>query len=125
MAWYMPGGGLEPGETHEEAALRELKEETGLMDVTLGPCVWTRYMKRRHRGGWIDSQSRFYLVKAPHFVVDSSLRQPGEDIQASRWWSVAEMESEPPSLFIPRRMAKLVRPLLAGEIPSTPIDVSD
>ena len=28
--WELPGGGLEPEETHEHAALRELSEETGI-----------------------------------------------------------------------------------------------
>ncbi|MEM8738359.1 MAG: NUDIX domain-containing protein [Planctomycetota bacterium] len=28
--WITPGGGLDPGETHREAAQRELKEETGI-----------------------------------------------------------------------------------------------
>ena len=31
--WTLPKGKLNPGETHEEAALREVKEETGLVSV--------------------------------------------------------------------------------------------
>jgi len=35
-AWEMPGGRLEPGETHEQAAVREFSEETGMALEPLG-----------------------------------------------------------------------------------------
>ncbi|WP_281299885.1 MULTISPECIES: RNA pyrophosphohydrolase [unclassified Iodidimonas] len=35
LAWQMPQGGIDPGESPEQAALRELKEETGIEDVQI------------------------------------------------------------------------------------------
>lgn len=42
------GGGIEPGETIAEAALREAKEETNY-DVVLGPRLWVREFGETHR----------------------------------------------------------------------------
>ncbi|UKS55864.1 NUDIX hydrolase [Exiguobacterium acetylicum] len=49
-SWGLPGGSMEPGETLEEVAIRELQEETGLqalsvqlLDVFSGPDYFFRY----------------------------------------------------------------------------------
>ncbi|WP_394727932.1 RNA pyrophosphohydrolase [Altererythrobacter sp. GH1-8] len=41
-AWQMPQGGIDPGEDHEQAALRELYEETGI-----GPSLVTVLRRMR------------------------------------------------------------------------------
>jgi 8-oxo-dGTP pyrophosphatase MutT (NUDIX family) len=42
------GGGVEPGETVLEAALREAKEETNY-DIVVGPRLWVRELENEYR----------------------------------------------------------------------------
>ena len=40
--WVTPGGGLEPGESDEDALYREVAEETGATRFSVDRLVWTR-----------------------------------------------------------------------------------
>jgi 8-oxo-dGTP pyrophosphatase MutT (NUDIX family) len=65
--WATVGGGLEPGETHEDAARRELVEEAGLDDVELGPCVWAREHLFTGPIDFDGQRERYFLVRTPAF----------------------------------------------------------
>jgi 8-oxo-dGTP pyrophosphatase MutT (NUDIX family) len=66
LAWDLPGGGIQPGETPVQAARRELYEESGLP----GDCVVDRFVVARRDAYWNGTRyvgdESFYLARVEH-----------------------------------------------------------
>jgi 8-oxo-dGTP pyrophosphatase MutT (NUDIX family) len=61
--WDLPKGKLDEGETLEQCAVREVQEETGLNDITLGEKIITTYHTYTEFGKHILKESHWYKMK--------------------------------------------------------------
>jgi len=126
--WELPGGGIDEGETYVEAAVRELREETGIQIVPeqVGAPTWRRTASFRHR------QTRRLQHEVVAVVglgvvgpdVDGAQRldYEKEDYVDFSWLPVAEIVASS-ERFYPGRLPELLPDLLAGKSIDEPFEL--
>jgi 8-oxo-dGTP pyrophosphatase MutT (NUDIX family) len=81
--WDLPKGKLDEGETIEECALREIREETGLQELEIIKSLLITYHTYHMQGKDILKESYWYLVSGS--VTDTLVPQTEEDIEKIIW----------------------------------------
>jgi 8-oxo-dGTP diphosphatase len=89
-SWAIPGGFIHVRETLDQAALRELEEETGVSDV---------YLEQLYTFGNPDRDPRTRVITVSYYslvAADKLAPRAGTDAQDVSWFSVSNM---PPLAF--------------------------
>lgn len=123
--WATVGGEIEAGESVEQAALREIAEETGITDIRLGPVVWYCEPVFEFEGRPVKVREYFIVALCPDLPLSRALWTELErsTIQDVRWWSVAEIAASQEMIF-PRILAQWLPEIIAGDYPAVPRIIS-
>ncbi|WP_404382009.1 NUDIX domain-containing protein [Knoellia locipacati] len=127
--WITPGGGVDPGETDLEAAVREVEEETGLQvapDTLVGPLA-ERCVVHGYSDVVTTQDELFWFLRCTAFEVSTVGHTEVElaTMTAHHWWTRPELEATTEEIW-PRDLLRIwshVPP--AGIAPGAPLALGD
>ncbi|MFN3863312.1 MAG: NUDIX hydrolase [Erythrobacter sp.] len=112
--WVTAGGECEPGESFEDAARRELFEETGFI-AEPGPQIARMTPEFiTVEGEPVQADERFFLVRVAQARIDTAGHTALEQqlMTQHRWFTLDELENWPEAVF-PANLADMIRSQIA------------
>ena len=85
--WSFPKGKLDAGESVEQAALREVKEETGLKCRIVRELAVTSYRYRTRNKGRLKPKSVHYFLMEP---PSRRIKVPVDEVDRAEWLEIDE-----------------------------------
>ena len=124
--WYCVGGQIEENESLEQAAFREIHEETGIPEnaVTLGPIVWFGEFDLVLNG--ILTHLKQTFIVATTTQEETFLHKPDEweqqVVKNMGWFTFSKIQESKEPIF-PVLLPQYLPPILAGQYPKQPIEI--
>ena len=89
--WDLPKGKLDPNETIEQCAVREVMEETGMQDLVLGALVLIT--KHQYKDPYLNEvvEKTTYWYKMTTNTLQNGVTQVEEDIESIDWVKIEEL----------------------------------